>query len=129
MYLSTHKPFQYLSFVLFTYYFQKIYRCWIVWGQTSTIISVVIIPSFLAITFLGQSFNSHLISRLGLQFIAGPSSYLASISFRRTSCTRQSDRRFLGNPDYYSKFHPVHSCECPGDGLDCVQDPRGVLGS
>jgi hypothetical protein len=38
-----------------------------VWGQ---IISVVIIPSFLAITYLGQSIDSHLISRL--QFIAGP---------------------------------------------------------
>ena len=30
----------------------KIYRCWIVWGQ---IISVVIVPSFLAIAYLGQS--------------------------------------------------------------------------
>jgi hypothetical protein len=31
--------------------FSKIYRCWIVWGQN---IRVVIIPSFLAIAFLGQ---------------------------------------------------------------------------
>ena len=30
----------------------KIYRCWIVWGQN---IRIVIIPSFLAITLLGQS--------------------------------------------------------------------------
>jgi hypothetical protein len=30
----------------------KIYRCWIVWGQN---IRVVIVPSFLAIAFLGQS--------------------------------------------------------------------------
>ena len=30
----------------------KIYRCWIVWGQN---IRVVIIPSFLAIAYLGQS--------------------------------------------------------------------------
>jgi hypothetical protein len=32
--------------------FSKIYRCWIVWGQN---IRVVIVPSFLAIAFLGQS--------------------------------------------------------------------------
>ena len=49
----------------------KIYRCWIVWGQ---IISVVIVPSFLAITYLGQSIDFHLIGRL--QFIV--SSYLFS---------------------------------------------------
>jgi hypothetical protein len=46
--------------------FSKIYRCWIVWGQ---IISVVIVPSFLAITYLGQSIDTRLLSRL--QFIAG----------------------------------------------------------
>ena len=39
----------------------KIYRCWIVWGQD---IRVVIIPSFLAIAYLGQSsYFFHLISR------------------------------------------------------------------
>ena len=32
----------------------KIYRCWIVWGRN---IRVVIIPSFMAIAFLGQSIN------------------------------------------------------------------------
>ena len=37
----------------------KIYRCWIVWGQD---IRVVIIPSFLAIAYMGQSY-SHLISQ------------------------------------------------------------------
>ena len=37
----------------------KIYRCWIVWGQN---IRVVIIPSFLAIVYLGQSIYRHLIS-------------------------------------------------------------------
>ena len=46
---------------------QKIYRCWIVWGKNT---SVVIVPSFFAITFLGQSIDSHMISRL--EFIAGP---------------------------------------------------------
>ena len=38
----------------------KIYRCWIVWGRD---IRLVIIPSFLAIAYLGQSFYPHLISR------------------------------------------------------------------
>ena len=51
----------------------KIYRCWIVWGKRKR---VVIIPSFLAIAYLGQSiyFQSHLINRF--RFIA--SSYLVS---------------------------------------------------
>ena len=35
----------------------KIYRCWIVWGKN---IRVVIIPSFLAITLLGQPIYLHL---------------------------------------------------------------------
>ena len=33
----------------------KIYRCWIVWGKN---IRVVIVPSFLAITYIGQSMSS-----------------------------------------------------------------------
>ena len=40
--------------VFYSHKFSKIYRCWIVWGQ---IISVVIVPSFLAITYLGQSID------------------------------------------------------------------------
>ena len=52
----------------------KIYRCWIVWAKK---ICIVIIPSFLATTLLGQSIYLHLIIRF--QFIA--SSYLASGSF------------------------------------------------
>ena len=54
----------------------KIYRCWIVWGKN---IGVVIIPLFLAITFLGQSTYLYLMS--SLQFIAY--SYLASAILRR----------------------------------------------
>ena len=50
----------------------KIYRCWIVWGRN---IRIVFIPSFLAITVVGQSIYLHLISRF--QFIA--SSYLDSV--------------------------------------------------
>ena len=38
----------------------KIHRCWIVWGKN---IHIVIIPSFLAITLLGQSIYHNLISR------------------------------------------------------------------
>ena len=34
----------------------KIYRCWIVWGQN---IRVVIIPSFLAVAYLGRSIYFH----------------------------------------------------------------------
>ena len=44
--------------------FSKIYRCWIVWGKNTC---VVIIPSFLAITYIGQSIYLRLISRF--QFI------------------------------------------------------------
>ena len=46
------------------------------------------------------------------------SSYLGSANFER----------YL-DPTDYSKFHCNHSREWPGDGLDCVQDPQGVLGS
>ena len=35
----------------------KVYRCWIMWGKN---VRVVIIPSFLAITLLGQSIYLHL---------------------------------------------------------------------
>ena len=52
----------------------KIYRCWIVWGKN---IRVVIVPSLLAITYLGQSTYLHLIS--WFQFIV--SSYLASATW------------------------------------------------
>ena len=41
----------------------KIYRCWIVWGNN---IYVVIVPSFLAISYLGQSTYLHLINRFNL---------------------------------------------------------------
>ena len=45
MYHCTYHPF-------YSPKSSKIYRCWIVWGQD---IRVVIIPSFLAIAYLGQS--------------------------------------------------------------------------
>ena len=89
----------------------KIYRCWIVWGQN---IRVVIIPLFLAITYLGRSIYFHLISRF--KFIA--SSYLGSANFES----------FLGPADY-NKFRCDCGREWPGDGFNRVQDPQGVLGS
>jgi len=79
----------------------KIYRCWIVWGQT---IGVVIVPSILAITYIGQSIDSHLISRF--QSIA--SSYLASGRWRNNICTRPNFGNFLGSPDDSNKFRSVH---------------------
>ena len=89
----------------------KIYRCWIVWGQN---IRVVIVPSFLAVAYLGRSIYLHLISRF--QFIA--SSSLGSANFERCLA-----------PDEYNKFRPDHGRECPGDRLDRVQDPQSVLRS
>ena len=100
----THRPF-------YSPKISKIYRCWIVWGRN---IRVVIIPSFLAIAFLGRSIYLHLISRF--QFIA--SSYLGSANFES----------YLVSAVCY-KFRCDHHREWPGNGLDCVQDPQGVLGS
>ena len=104
--------------------FPKIYRCWIVWGQN---IRVVIIPSFLAIAYLGQSISGylHLISQF--QFIA--SSYLSSAKWRRNTCTRPTFDYSLGGHGGSNKFRFVHGREYPDDGLDRVQDPQGVLGS
>ena len=89
----------------------KIYRCWIVWGRN---IYVVIIPSFLSVASLGRSIYLHLISRF--QFIA--SSYLASANLQ--ACMDPTD---------YNEYRRDHDRELPGNGLDCVQDPHGVLGS
>ena len=104
----------------------KIYRCWIVWDQN---IRVVIIPSFLAIAYLGQLIYLHLINRFiyFFQFIA--SSYLASTKWRNNNFTRPSVSCFLGVHGGSNKFGFVHGRECLSDGLDCVQDPQGVLGS
>jgi hypothetical protein len=79
----------------------KIYRCWIVWGQN---IHVVIVPSIVAITYLGQSIDSHLICRF--QFIA--SSYVVSVRGRNNICTRRTCGLFLGSPDNSNKFRSIH---------------------
>ena len=111
MYLSTHKPFKlYLSF--YSAKSSKIYRCWIVWDRN---IRVVIIPSFLAVVFLGPLIHLHLISRF--QFIS--SSYLASVRLER--------RHLRLDPGDCNKFRADHGRERPGDGLDSVQDPQCVL--
>ena len=102
----------------------KIYRCWIVWGQN---IRVVIIPSFMAIAYLGQSIyylRLRLISRF--QFIA--SSYLDIDRWRSNTCTRPAFG-CLGDHGDSIKFFFVHGRECPGDGFDRVQDPQGIPGS
>ena len=75
---------------------------------------MVIIPSFLAVAYLGRSIYLHLISRF--QFIA--SSYLASANFES----------YL-DPAGYNKLCCDHGREWPGNGFDCFQDPQGVLGS
>ena len=99
----------------------KIYRCWIVWGKN---IRVAIIPSFLSIAYFGQSSYLHLISII--QFVA--SSSLARGTWRINICTRPHCVCWLGERDWYNSSHLVHGRECPGDGLDRVQDPQGVLG-
>ena len=107
-------------------------RCWIVWGQN---IRVVVIPSFLAITYyLGQSLYAHLISQF--QLIA--SSYLATSRVRYQPERRNIYKRQLeifvyyrGDPVDPNKFRRAHGRKYPGDGLHChgVQDRQGVLGS
>ena len=111
MYLSTHEPFFTYHPLVYSHKSLKIYRCWIVWGQN---IRVVIIPSFLAVAYLGQSIYLHLISRF--QFVV--SSYLGSAKFER----------YLAPADY-NKFRRDHGREWTGDGLDRVQDPQGVHGN
>ena len=92
------------------------------WGQN---IRVVIIPSFLAIAYLGQSSYLHLISRF--QFIA--SSSLARATWPINICTRPNCVCWLGGNNRFNSSRRVHGRECPGDGLDRFQDPQGVFGS
>ena len=56
IYLGTHKHYH----PFYPPKSPKIYRCWIMWGKN---IYIVIIPSFLAITYIGQSISLHLINR------------------------------------------------------------------
>ena len=94
----------------------KIYRCWIVWGRN---IRVVIIPSFLAVAYLGRSIYPCLIIRF--QFTV--SSYLGIAIFGHFLAILARDPQAA-----YIKSRCDYGRECPDDGLDSVQDPRGVLG-
>ena len=100
----------------------KIYRCWIVWGKN---IRVVIVPSFLAIAYIGQKIYLHLISRS--QFIA--SSYLDSDKWCINNYRWPKFCGPVGTNAGSNRFGCIHGCECPGDGLDRVQDPEGGLSS
>ena len=62
----------YIYYLFYSLKSSKIYRCWIVWGKKNRI---VIVPSFLAITLLGQSIYLHLISRFNLLL---PATWLVS---------------------------------------------------
>ena len=88
---------------------KKIYRCWIVWGKN---IRVVIIPSFLAITFIGQSIAIYLSfdtniywNRFFKKFLLP--SYLASDRRRKNMETRQTLHSSLGIRDNYNGFSSI----------------------
>ena len=74
-----------------------------------------------------QSVYLHLINRF--QFI--PSSYLASDRWLSKTTARQSWNftACLGMDVDANSFDGDHGREHPGDGLDRIQDPQGVLGS
>ena len=116
----------YLPSVLFNLNLKKkIYRCWIVWGKN---IRIVIVPSFLAITYIGQSiYFINLISQF--QFIASESSYLASVTRCSNNKTRRTFWCSMGEHTGSNRSGRIHGCECPGDRLDRVQNPQGVHGS
>ena len=76
----------------------------------------------------------HLMTRIRFHFFA--SSYLANISRRNklgnrpsSLATRPNFLCSLGDHVDSNRFGLVHGREYPGDGLDRVQDPQGVLGS
>ena len=100
----------------------KIYRCWIVWGKNTW---VVIIPSLLAITYIGQWIYLHLIS--WFQLIT--SSCLASARRCKNNWTWRNFNSSLGGHPDSNRFDRIHGRECSGDELDRVQDPQGGLGS
>ena len=111
----------YLSSIFYSPKSSQIYRCWIVWGKN---IRVVIVPSFLAITYIGQWIYLHSIS--WFQFIAY--SYLAIGNWRIKNWRWRIVKCWLGGHAESNRFGRIHGRECPGDGLDRVQDPQSVLG-
>ena len=107
----------------------KIYRCWLVWGKN---IRVIIIPSLLAITYICQLVYLHLTKRFQL---IPSTSYLGN--FKRL--TRNNDRlswricislaREIQLDVDCNSFGRDHGREHPGDRLDRIQNPQGVLKS
>ena len=113
MYISTHKS---LYHPFCSPKSSKIYRCWIIWSQNTR---VVIIPSFLAVAYLGRSIYLHSIIR----FEFTVSSYLGIAIFEHFLGILARDPRVA-----YNKSRCDHGREWPGNGLDSVQDPQGVVG-
>jgi hypothetical protein len=108
-----HKPSRFYNFsssILIYLKFSKIYRCWITWGQD---IRVVIIPSFFAVVYLGQSVSqSESISSFhkpNLFIFSPPSSYLSSHNRLVINFTSTSIQRYLGLPDGLNKFRLIHA--------------------
>ena len=103
----------------------KIYRCWLVWGKN---IRVIIIPSLLAITYICQLVYLHLTKRFQL---IPSTSYLASFRWLRKTTASESWNFWgcLGMEVDSNSFGRDHGREHPGDGLDRIQDPQGVLAS
>jgi hypothetical protein len=93
------------------------------WNQD---IRFVIIPSFLAIVYLGQSIFIF-ISYKPISIYIASTSYMASGSLLGNSFTSTPTIWYMGVPGDPNKFRRVHGCEYPGDGLDRVQDPQGVF--
>ena len=96
----------------------KIYRCWIVWGQN---IGVVIILG-------NRILRSVNLSSCDARIELVASSYMAGDRRCTNTCTWPIFLCYLDVPDDPNKFRPVHDCPCPGDMLDCVQNPKSVLG-
>ena len=122
MYFSTHTC-RWRCLRLSLNLFLKIYRCWIVWGCNT---HVVIIPSILAIGFLGLPSAKLSSFTYWLKFIA--SSYLG----RRTECCpRLQCRRSICSfwPEEHTGHHQsrhVDERECSGNVLNCVQDLQSI---
>ena len=102
----------------------KIYRCWIVWGRNTR---VVIVPSFLTITFLGQSNLEsifHSLWKLADLKFAISTSYLVNRFHPKVFWTAwRSYLEFRIGFDWYSR---VYGCECSCDGFNRVQDLQGL---
>ena len=97
---------------------QKIYRCWIVWGNS---ICVVIVPSFLTFAFLSSLIYLHWLTDFNPWFLAiWTASGTAPLSIIQGQ---------LYSPAWGNRSHAVYDRECSGDRVDRVQDPQGVLGS